>query len=79
MKAQCLSIRKQRVKLVNNIGGVLKAGITGWIVPNKKSKLAKDTVHTPPFLFRPDTNPELAFLVFAREIEVLVNSPDQRK
>lgn len=79
MKAQRLSGRKQRVKLVDNIGGVLKAGITGWIIPNKELKLARDMAHTPPFIFRPDANPELAFLVFSQEVELLAVSSDQKK
>jgi hypothetical protein len=71
MKAQRLPSRKQKVRLIQDVGQVLKAGTLGWITPNKEFKKARDTANVPDYIFKPETNPELSFLVFAHEIEPL--------
>ena len=69
MEAQRLPLRKQKVKLIQDVGDVLKTGTLGWVTPNKEFKKAGDTANVPDYVFRPETNPELSFLVFAHEIE----------
>jgi hypothetical protein len=79
MKAQRLPSRKQKVKLIQDVGEVLTAGTLGWIIPNKEGQKAKDTANIPDYLFRPEVNPELSFLVFAHEVEPLLNSADSTR
>lgn len=74
MQAKRLPARKQKAKLIQNVGGVLKEGVTGWVTLNKGLKQAKDTTDIPDYIFRPDTNPELSFLVFSREVELIIDT-----
>lgn len=69
MKAQRLPSRKQRVKLTQDVGEVLTMGTLGWITPNMEFKKARDTTNVPDYIFRPEANSELSFLVFAHEVE----------
>lgn len=78
MKAQRLPPRKQKVKLIQDVGEVLKAGTLGWITLNKEAKKVRDTTNVPDYVFRPEVNPELSFLVFAYEVESS-NSADSSK
>lgn len=74
MQAKRLPARKQRARIIQNVGGVLKEGVTGWITPNKESKQPKDTVDIPDYIFRPDANPELSFLVFTFEVKLILET-----
>jgi hypothetical protein len=77
MKAQRLPVRRQRARLMQTISGVLKAGLTGWIMPNETEKPGIVKGNVPDYLFRPDVNPELSFLVFAEEIVLLPDASEQ--
>lgn len=71
MKAKRLPTRKQRARLTQSIEQSLKAGIVGVITPNNKQLTIAGQEHVPDYIFRPDVNPELSFLVYVKEVELL--------
>lgn len=74
MNVTRLPPRKQRATLNQAIGGVLKAGMTGWVMPNKEAVHTIGISNVPDYLFSPDINTELSFLVYAHEVDILPSS-----
>ena len=71
MKVKRLPARQQKAELIKPVGDVLPMGLTGKIMPNQNRSLTKDTDAIPDYIFRPDANPELAFMVFSSELKVI--------
>lgn len=70
MKARQLPPRTNKAKLIKPVGEVLLSGLTGWVVANLQNKTVRDVQAIPDYVFRPEANPELSFLVFAHEVEL---------
>jgi hypothetical protein len=73
MNAKRLPARKQRAKLTQSIDQVLRAGTIGVILSNTQQKRVAARSDVPDYIFKPDVNPELSFLVYSSEVELLVD------
>ena len=71
MKVKRLPARQQKAELIKPVGNVLPVGLIGKIMPNLNRSLTKDTDAIPDYIFRPDANPELAFMVFSSELRII--------
>lgn len=61
----------QYARLLKDLNAFLPAGSTGWISPNKTYQQIPDSDRLPDFIFHPAANTDLAFLVFADEVETI--------
>lgn len=74
IKASCpisITARYRRAVIGHTIDMVLRKGLIGKVIPNKKQIRLASQKAIPDFEFVPDINPDLSFLVFESEIEFL--------